>query len=78
MPEMAVEKVFEKLGISQDDYMMLYFDFPQKKVMAIDHLGKQHVPVGDIYDLVIKGGNVMSFKIKKPGIKTTSNLILWR
>lgn len=65
MPEIDVEKVFEKLGLSQDDYMMLYWDFPQKKVMAIDHLGKHHVPVGDIYDLVTEEGNVASFKIKK-------------
>jgi len=66
--KVEVKKVWETLGISRDDYMMLYFDFPKKKVMALDHVAK-HVPVGDIYDLVTEEGKVISFKIRKLMVK---------
>ena len=58
-----VSKVWERLGLSRDDYMMLYWDFPNKKVMAIDHVGR-HSAVGDIYDIATDDGHVVSFKIK--------------
>ena len=61
-----VEKVWQILGVSPDNYMMLYWDIPNEKVMAIDHVGK-HSHVGDIYDLVIKDGCVFGFKIRKYG-----------
>lgn len=59
-----VARAWEFLGLSPDDYMMLYWDFPNQKVMAVDHLGKHHTPVGDIYNLVIEDDHVVSFKIK--------------
>jgi len=43
-----------------------YWDFPNKKVMVIDHLG-HHSAVGDICDIVTDDDNVVSFKIKKQG-----------
>ncbi len=58
------KRVYEKLGLSPDDYMMLYWDFPNKHVMAIDHIGK-HSTVGDIYDVVNEKGCVVSFGIKR-------------
>ena len=68
MAEKDVEKAWEALGLSPDDYMMLYWDFQNKRVMAIDHVGK-HTPVGDIYDIVTEGTNVVSFKIRKPMVE---------
>lgn len=62
--EANTKKVYEELGISPDDYMMLYWDFPNKYVMAIDHIGK-HTTVGDIYDIIAKDGCVVSFKIRR-------------
>jgi len=65
MGEKDVAKVWEILGLSRDDYMMLYWNFPNKKVMAIDHVGK-HSAVGDIYDVVTDDGHVVDFKIRRP------------
>jgi len=69
-----VEKLWKILGLSLDDYMMLYWDLPNKRIMAIDHRGK-HTPVGEIYDIVTQlrpikvrpgiGTNVVSFKVRK-------------
>ena len=64
----AVEKVYEALELCPDDYMMLSWDFLNNKVMGYDHLGKS-TPVGDIYDIVTKGANVVSFKIRKPMVE---------
>lgn len=58
-----IYKVYDSLGLSRDDYMMLYWDLPNKKVMGIDHLGHAR-PVGDVYDLEIEDGHVGRFKIK--------------
>ena len=60
----AVEKVYEALGLCPDDYMMLSWDFQSKKVLGRDHLGKP-APVGDIYDIVTKRTDIVSFKIRK-------------
>lgn len=68
MAKTDVEKAWETLGLSPDDYMMLYWDFPNKRVMDIDHVGK-HTPVGDIYDIVTEGTDVVSFKIRKPMVE---------
>ncbi len=57
-------RAYEKLGISPDDYMMLYWDFPNERVMAIDHMGKESI-VGDIYDIVTKDECVISYKIRR-------------
>ncbi len=62
--EANTRKVYEKLGLSPDDYMMLYWDLPNKRVMAIDHIGG-HSTVGDIYDVVTKDGCVVSFRIRR-------------
>lgn len=65
MSDKEVAGVWELLGLSSDDYMMLYWDFPNKKVMAINHVG-HHRPVGDIYDTATnKEGHVVSFKIAR-------------
>jgi len=68
MAKSNIEKVWEILDLSHDDYMMLYWDFPNEKVMAIDHIGKE-TPVGEIHDVVTKGNNVVSFKIRKLMVK---------
>lgn len=59
-----VAKVWEILGLSHFDYMMLYWDFPNKKVMAVNHIG-EHSAVGDIYDIVTSNEHVVSLKIKE-------------
>jgi len=64
MAKQDVAKVWKILGLSRDDYMMLSWDFLNNKVMGYDHLGKS-TPVGDIYDIVTKGTNIVSFKIRK-------------
>ena len=64
MAKQDVEKVYEVLGLSPDDYMMLSWDFLNNKVMGYDHLGNP-TPVGDIYDIVTKGTNIGNLKIRK-------------
>lgn len=64
MLDRDVKKVWEELGVSHDNYMMLYWDFKNKKVMAIDHVFK-HVPVGELYDIVIKDDCLVSLKVRK-------------
>ncbi len=64
MGEKDVATVWEILGLSRDDYMMLYWDLPNKKVMAIDHVGHPSA-VGDIYDNTTDDGQVVSFKIRE-------------